>query len=92
MNTKTLTLTAAIITLPALAFAQFNIGDTLPTAEADIRTMLEAKGYQIEEVEVEGDEIEVEATLDGVEYELTLAAATGEILEVELEDEDGDDD
>ncbi|WP_298360797.1 PepSY domain-containing protein [uncultured Litoreibacter sp.] len=92
MTSKTLTLTTAIVALPAAAFAQFNLGDTLPTAEADIRTMLEAQGYQIEEIELETDEIEVEATLDGVAYELTLAAATGEIIEIELDDEDGDDD
>lgn len=92
MTPKTLTLAATLIAVPALAFAQFNVGDTLPTAEADLRGALEGKGYQIEEIEMEDDEIEVEATLDGVEYELLLSAATGEVIEIELEDADGDDD
>ena len=92
MTPKTLTLAAALIAAPALAFAQFNVGDTLPTAEADLRAALESQGYQIDEIEMEDDEIEVEAMLDGVEYELVLSAATGQVIEIELEDEDSDDD
>lgn len=81
---------AALMAVPAAAFAQFNLGDTLSVNEAEIRAMLESKGYQIEEIEMEDGEIEVEYLDGGQEYELTLSAETGEILEIELENEDND--
>ena len=45
-------------------------------------------GYVFEEAEYEAEDgvIEAEGTKDGVEWELTLDAQTGEILEVEQDD------
>ncbi|MEX0318000.1 MAG: PepSY domain-containing protein [Ruegeria sp.] len=88
MNTfKTLTLTSAIIAVPALAFAGFAVGDKLGTDEATIRAKLEEQGYIVQEIEVEGDEIEVEVLKDGVETELELSLADGTVTEIETEED-----
>ena len=85
---KTLTLITAMLAVPAVAMANFNIGDTLGTEEAAIRTMLEEQGYQVQEIEFEDDEIEVEVLKDGVETEMVLNQADGSVLEIEMEKED----
>ena len=84
------TLLAALI-FPGLALAQVNVGDAVGTSEMDIRSALEAKGYVIAEFEIEDDEIEVEATLDGVAYEIEVSPEDGTVLEVEMDDEDESD-
>ena len=78
------------IMIPGAAFAQISVGDALGASETDMRAALEAKGYAITEVELEEGEIEFEATLDGVAYEIEVSAETGMVLEIELDD-DGDD-
>ena len=85
---KTLTLITAMLAAPAVAMANFSIGDTLGTEEAAIRTMLEEQGYQVQEIEFEDDEIEVEVLKDGVETELVLSQTDGSVLEIEMEKED----
>lgn len=85
---KTLTLITAMLAAPAIAMANFNIGDTLGTEEAAIRAMLEEQGYQVQEIEFEDDEIEVEVLKDGVETELVLSQADGSVVEIEMEKED----
>lgn len=87
---KTVLLAGLII--PGAVFAQINEGDALGVTEADIRTALEAQGYAITEVEQEGDEIEVEAMLNGTAYEIEVSVETGMVLEVELDDEDDSED
>ena len=42
------------------------------------------------EIEIEDGEIEVEYVADGQEYEVTMSGETGQVLEVELEDDDDD--
>lgn len=99
MKTTLAVLGTAIVLAPGVVYA-FAVGDQIGTAEADIRAKLQAAGYMVEEIEIDSDEIEVEATIDGQEVELTIDPATGLIAEVELddeddaedEDEDGDDD
>lgn len=76
--------------LPVTAMAQVNLGDNLGSSEAAIRTALEAQGYAVLEIEREGGEIEVEAILNGQEYEIEISAETGLILEIELEDDSED--
>ncbi|NOC92084.1 MULTISPECIES: PepSY domain-containing protein [unclassified Ruegeria] len=85
---KLLTLTGLIATAPVLALANVGLGDKLGTSEADIRTALEAQGYQIEEIEFEGGKIEVELTKDGVETELVLSDTDGVVTAIELEEDD----
>jgi uncharacterized membrane protein YkoI len=74
--------------IPVAAFANFAVGDTVGTDIDEIRAKFEAQGYTVTEIEVEDGEIEVEYVLDGQEFEVTLAADTGEVLEVELEEDD----
>jgi hypothetical protein len=86
------TLLAALI-VPGIAAAQINVGDTVGTSEAMIITALEAQGYVISETEIEDDEIEIEAMLDGQAIEIEISPETGIVLEVSLDDdEDGEDD
>ena len=85
---KLLTLTGLIATAPVLALANVGLGDKLGTTESDIRTALEAQGYQIEEIEFEDGEIEVELVKDGVETELVLSDTDGVVTAIELEEDD----
>ena len=82
----------AALLCPTLAFAQIEVGDMAGTDEAQILAFLEADGYTIQEVETEGTELEVEAMLDGVLFEIEIDLETGLIAEIEVEDEDDDGD
>ena len=74
--------------IPAAAFASFAVGETVGTDLDEIRAKFESQGYTVTEIEVEDGEIEVEYVLDGQEFEVTIAADTGEVLEDELEVDD----
>jgi uncharacterized membrane protein YkoI len=88
-NPMTLAATLAIAALiPAAALAKFAVGDTVGTDPAEIRAAFEAEGYTVTEVEIEDGEIEVEYVEDGVEFEVTIAAETGLVSEIETEDDD----
>ncbi|WP_298919006.1 PepSY domain-containing protein [uncultured Roseobacter sp.] len=78
--------------LPGMALANISVGDALGKSDAAVRAALEAKGYAISEIELDKDEIEVEAMLDGKTYEIEVSPETGLILEIELDDEDGAED
>ena len=79
----------AVATLaPVAAIAAFAVGDTVGTDVEEIRSKLEAEGYTVTEIEIEDGEIEVEYVVDGQEYEITMSGETGQVLEVELEDDD----
>lgn len=85
------TLLAALL-LPGFALAQVNPGESLGTTEAAISASLAAQGYVITRFEAEDDEIEVDATLDGVAYEIEISPQDGTVLEVELDEDDDDSD
>ncbi|MCI5098457.1 MAG: PepSY domain-containing protein [Rhodobacteraceae bacterium] len=84
---KPLTLTALILAIPAMAFAGITVGDRIGTSETEIRTQIEALGYDVQEIEFEGGEIEVEVLKDGVETELVLNPANGTVREIEQDDD-----
>ncbi|SLN54911.1 hypothetical protein ROA7450_02824 [Roseovarius albus] len=86
------TVLLASLLIPGVALAQINEGDALGTTEADITAALESQGYAITEIETEDGEIEVEAMLGGKAYEIEISAETGNVLEIELDDEDDSDD
>lgn len=90
--TKFSLVSAALATLiaPTAALA-LTVGDTMTTDLDEIRSNFEADGYTVLEIETEDGEIEVEYEKDGQVFEVSIAADTGLILEVELEDEDDDD-
>ena len=87
MTPKMITAAALAALVPAAAMA-LAVGDTLGTDVEEIRAKLEAEGYNVSEIEVEGNDIEVDYMVDGQEYELEVDAATGMVLEIELEDDD----
>ena len=84
---KPLTLTALILSVPAMALAGVSIGDRIGTSDAEIRAQVEAMGYQVQEIEFEDGEIEVEVLKDGVETELVLNQADGTVREIEQDDD-----
>ena len=91
MTNAKLALLAGLL-VPGVALAQINVGDTMPVENAEILSMLEADGYRVLEIETEDGEIEVEAVRDGQTFEIEIAADTGMILEIELDDEDDSED
>ncbi len=83
------TLLGALL-IPGVAAAQISAGDVAGTTEADIVAFLTAQGYDVVETELEGDEFEAEATLDGVLMEIEVSLTSGLITEVEMEDDEDD--
>jgi hypothetical protein len=80
----TMGLPMALPANPAKAAAL--IGDYLGKTQAEIAQSLQQRGYKIEEFEVEGGLIEVEATLDGQEDEIHVDPRTGKIVRIEADD------
>ena len=91
MTNAKLALLAGLL-VPGVALAQINAGDTMGVTDAEILSTLEAEGYRVIEIEMEDGEIEVEAVRDGQMFEIEIAADTGLILEIELDDEDASED
>lgn len=89
---KMTSLTGLILTVPALAFAGVTLGDTLGTTQEDIRAHMSGLGYEVLEIEIEGDEIEVEYRFEGVEYEAELDPKSGQVIALEIEEADDHDD
>lgn len=89
--TKLTVLAAAIAAVPALAFAQLSLGDTIGTEDSAIRAALEAQGAEVLEIELEDGVIEVEYLLEGTEYEATLDQ-NGVVAELERDDDKDDED
>jgi len=83
---KTGLLAAAIgIGTCSAAFAQFEVGDTLGQSVSEIAGSLEAGGYEIREIDVERNRIEVEAVLEGTKYDIKVDPQSGQVIKVELD-------
>lgn len=82
----------AALIVPAAAMAGLDVGAQLGSTESDVRAALSELGYVVQDVEVEDGEIEAEVTLDGVAYEIEVAMDSGLIVEIEVEDDEGDSD
>ena len=91
MKTTYLLLTSALALSTASAYA-VETGDVIGTSEADIRANLESQGYDAQSISVDGDEIEIDALLEGKEIEIELSSDAGAVLEIEPEGEDDDED
>ncbi|RED12058.1 PepSY domain-containing protein [Pontivivens insulae] len=78
----------AALFAPGIALAQVDIGDRLGTTENAIRASLQSQGYDVLEVEREGDEIEFEAVRDGTYWEIEVSAVTGMVVGIELDEDD----
>ncbi len=92
MMTFNKTALLAALLVPATAFAGIDVGQTLGTTEAEVRAALSDLGYTVQEIEIEDGEIEAEVTLNGTAYEIEVAMDSGQVVEIELEDDDADDD
>ncbi|WP_420332849.1 PepSY domain-containing protein [Roseibium sp.] len=77
--------TAIAIGTCSAAFAQFEVGDTLGQSVSEIAGSLEAGGYEIREIDVERNRIEVEAVLEGTKYEIKVDPQSGQVIKVELD-------
>ena len=77
---------ALALAIPTLAFANIELGTQVGVTDEEIRAKLAELGYAIEEIEREDDEIEVEVTLDGEEFEIEISPETGEIVSIEKDD------
>ena len=92
MKSQALMLTSIVALAAGAAHAEILVGSVIGTTEEEIVAALEAEGYAIDEIEVEGDIIEVEALKGAEEIEFEISMADGTVLEVESEEEDDDDD
>ena len=63
------------------------IGSYLGKTEAEARSALEARGFVITEIELEDGELEFEVKKDAKSYEIEVDPSSGNITEVELEDD-----
>ena len=90
MRTRPFTAMALGIAAMGVLSLQANAGSaqtgTVSVEYAQIVQTVTDAGYTFEKLEIEDGEIEVEATKDGKEWELTLNAETGEIVSVEEDD------
>lgn len=92
-NLKKFSAIAAVAILyPTYALAELAVGDTVGTTEAEIRASMEGAGYAVNAVEIETDEVEIEAMLNGQEYEIEVDPAAGTVAEIEMADAEDDDD
>ncbi|GAA0773096.1 PepSY domain-containing protein [Roseibium denhamense] len=82
----------AVIAVAGGAMAAASLGETVGTTDEEIRAALTAHGYTVEEIEREGGELEVEVTLNGQAMEFGIDPTSGQILEMELEDDTDDSD
>ncbi len=88
---KPILLAGLILTTPAIAWAQYNLGDQIGTTDDEIIAAMTESGYDVRSIERGEDEIEVEVMIDGVETEFVLALADGKLIEIDTDDDKTDD-
>lgn len=74
---------AALFVAPAHAMSKITVGSTVGTTIGQIATALEADGYTVLEIEVEGDTIEADVILGNREFEIDVDVTTGKVLSIE---------
>ena len=81
---------AAGIAFPALAATATNelVGQLLGTTQGEITSVLEERGNEIGEFEIEDDEIEVSILQGAQELELEIDPQSGLVTEAKIEDDD----
>jgi len=78
--------TLALVFSSSMAMATIAQGDKLGTTANEIRAQLEQKGYEVEDIEIEDDEIEVEVAQNDKVLEIYIDKKTGQVVKVEEED------
>lgn len=79
-------LALATVLAPSIAFADVALGDMVGTTDVEIQNKLEMAGYSIDEIEREDGKIEVDAKSGDQEFEIVIAADSGKVIKIELED------
>jgi len=92
MKNTVMLLASAIALTAAPVYAAVATGQVIGTTEPVIRAALESNGYVVQSLEMEGDEIEVDALFNGSPVEIEISVATGAVMEIETEDDQDDDD
>ncbi len=77
-----------IFTAAGVAFGASLDGTYAGKSEAEITSLLKTQGYVVQEIEVEDDYLEAYAMKEGVLYEIEVDPHTGNVIEVEIEDDD----
>ena len=80
--------TAGAAAISGVALADLNTGDVVGKSDAEITAELVNQGYEVKEIEREDGEIEAEVMKDGVAYEIEIDAETGQVAEIEEENDD----
>ncbi len=73
---------AALMVLLAGAAVALSTGDYIGKTEAEITESLKKQGYEVLEVDREGDLLEAEIVRDGKEYEISADSHTGKVVEI----------
>lgn len=74
------------------AAAALTVGTPIGQDVDTVRAALEAEGYEVLEVELDGDEIEADVLRDGQAFEVEVSVTDGVVTEIELEDDEDDED
>ncbi|MTI45153.1 YpeB-like protein with putative protease inhibitory function [Roseibium hamelinense] len=75
-------LTVVMASGPALAFG---VGDAVGTTVSEIAEAFEDKGYEIREIDVSSNVVEVEASLEGKRLEFDIDRNTGSVVKVDTD-------
>lgn len=67
------------------AVASFSLNDHLGTSITEIASSLEGDGYEIREIEVSKNRIEVETIYGGKELEIEVDGQTGRIVKMQFD-------
>lgn len=84
--------TAAAISATTTPIVPVKVGENLGTDQMAIAKKLKNTGFSDFEFETEDDEIEVEAIFENAEVEIEISMETGNVISVEIEDEEENDD
>lgn len=69
----------------AIALAQIQTGDMIGTSVSEIARALELNGYDIREIEVKSNRIEVDVLQNGSKLEIKVDPRSGEVIRVEID-------
>jgi|GEM_PF-4481820 len=73
---------ASLCVAPAIATGQVVVGTTLGTTIGQVAVALENQNYNISEIEIDGNRIEAEVTLDNRDYEIWVDRNTGNVVSI----------
>ncbi len=81
------TLVCVFLLSGGAAIAGVSKGDYAGVSMSEIIVFLEKQGYDVREIEKDGDHYEIEATLNGASFEIDVDSKEGKIVEIEADDD-----